>query len=239
MTSRGRSDGQRRAFSTAAAAPDAGGVALMLDGRPAKTPAGAILRVPAPALGAAIAAEWNAAGARLDFAATPLTRLAVAVIDRAFERAQWAEEILGFARTDLLCCRAEGPRALVALEEQVWSPYLDWAANALGARLLTAAGVIAIAQPDAAIAALSRRLDGLDDWRLLGARRAAVLSGSAILGLALEANAFGAEDIFAASRLEERYQAEKWGVDAEAQARERRIAADFMIAARWLSLLAD
>ena len=49
--------------------------------------------------------------------------------------------------------------------------------------------------------------------------------------------ACAADEIFAASRLDERFQAEKWGADAEALARERRIEADFAVAARYLVLL--
>jgi chaperone required for assembly of F1-ATPase len=77
----------------------------------------------------------------------------------------------------------------------------------------------------------------LDPWRLIGARRATELTGSAILGLAVEAGAFPAADVFSAARLDERFQGEKWGEDEEALARERRIEGEFLMIARWLELL--
>ena len=237
MTAGNAFSARRRAFRTAAAAPSAGGFALLLDDKPAKTRGGAPLTVPTQTLGAAIADEWRSAGEKIDFAKMPLTRLAATAIDRAHEAPQWAEETLAFARTDLLSYRAVEPAALVALQERAWSPFLAWAADAIGACLVVTSGVIAVAQPDAALAAISQRLAEFDTWRLLGVRRAAELSGSAALALALERRLFPADEIFAASRLDERFQAEKWGVDDEAAARERRIEMDFMAAARWLVLL--
>src|ERR1043165_4936645 len=55
--------------------------ALLLDGRRVKTPAGATLAAPTPALAEAIAAEWNAQGERIDPASMPLTKLANTIID--------------------------------------------------------------------------------------------------------------------------------------------------------------
>jgi chaperone required for assembly of F1-ATPase len=237
MTGGGDIPAPRRAFATATIASVDGGVALILQERRAKTPAGADFVLPGEALAAALAAEWNGARDRRDFSHAPLARLAATAIDRAAERGRWTEEILAFARTDLLCCRAAGPAALVALEERTWTPFLDWAEISLGARLAVGAGVCAAVQPDAALDAIRARLDSFDSWRMLGVRRAVELTGSAILGLALAANAFAADEIFAASRLEERFQREKWGADADAAARERRIEDDFRIAARFLSLL--
>jgi len=214
------------------------GFSILLDGKNAKTPARASLAAPSRALAEAIAEEWGGEGESVDFDAMRLTRLAATAIDLAgAQRDQWAEEIASYARSDLLCYRAETPAALVARQEKEWTPYLDWAKAHLGAQLKTTAGIVAVEQPADAIEAIRAKAVSFDDWRLIGAKQAAVLTGSAVLGLAAEAGAFAPEAIFAASRLDERFQVEQWGVDAEAAANEARLEAEFMATAAWLAFL--
>ena len=66
------------------AAPEGGGHRVLLDGRPMRTPAKAILVLPTPALAEAIAAEWGAVpeAAEINVAHLPLTRLAATGLDR-------------------------------------------------------------------------------------------------------------------------------------------------------------
>src|SRR5690349_12459331 len=55
--------------------------ALLLDGKPVRTPARRLLAAPDSRIAAALAAEWNAQGGEIDPATMPLTRLANAIID--------------------------------------------------------------------------------------------------------------------------------------------------------------
>jgi chaperone required for assembly of F1-ATPase len=55
--------------------------AVLLDGKPVRTPARRILAAPTPALARQLAAEWNAQVDVINPAQMPLTRLANAVID--------------------------------------------------------------------------------------------------------------------------------------------------------------
>ena len=61
----------------------------------------------------------------------PLTRLASTAQDRMPElRAAAIEEVVGYAGTDLLCYRAAAPLDLVARQQRVWQPLLDWVGRA-------------------------------------------------------------------------------------------------------------
>ncbi|MBB5518496.1 ATP12 family chaperone protein [Amphiplicatus metriothermophilus] len=212
---------------------------VLLDGRPAKAPGGRMLAPPARPVAEAVAAEWRAQGEAVDLASMPLTRLAIAALDlEAGDGAPWRAAIVDYARTDLLCYRAGEPAALVERQARVWTPYLDWAREALGARFAVTEGVVAVAQSAETLAAVERAVARLDPWRLAAARPATEIAGSAVLGLALAHRAFPAADIFVAARLDERFQAERWGADAEAAAREARLEADFMALARWFELSA-
>src|SRR5919112_6474528 len=57
------------------------GNALLLDGKPVRTPARRLLAAPDLRVGQALAAEWNAQGEAIDPATMPLTRLSNAIID--------------------------------------------------------------------------------------------------------------------------------------------------------------
>jgi chaperone required for assembly of F1-ATPase len=214
------------------------GARLLLDGKPAKTRSGNTLSAPTPALAAAIAEEWDTQGERIDLAAMPLTKHASTAIDLAeCDGAQWRGAILVYAVADLLCYRAEAPEALAQRQAQAWDPVLDWAREALGVGLVATRGVNHVGQPAIAVRAAERALKEADAHALVALRTAADATGSAVIALALWKQAFDAAQLFAASRVDEDFQSERWGVDAEAAARAESLRAEFMAAARYLDLL--
>ena len=121
-----------------------GGFRVLLDGKPMRTPAKAVLVVPTRALAEAIAAEWAAVPekAEINAAHLPLTRLAATGIDRVVSR---RDEVIAdtskYAGSDLLCYRAAGPDSLVGLQRERWDPLLAWTAERHGAHLVTAQGI--------------------------------------------------------------------------------------------------
>ena len=111
----------RRFYKRAEAGAHAGGFAVLLDGKVARTPRRKPLAVAKRALADALAAEWQGQGERLDPAAMPLTRIVNAALDRvAGEMAGVRADIVKFAGTDLICYRAEGPEPLVAAQGAAW-----------------------------------------------------------------------------------------------------------------------
>ncbi len=212
------------------------GLHILLDGKPVKTPRRAALALPKRALADAIAEEWRAQGEEIVPTKMPLTKLANTAIDRVvWCEAEIAAQVLAYAN-DLLCYRAEAPADLVARQTAQWDPLLDWAAEHTGARLTTAAGIIHIAQPKDAVAAYSDALARFDPYVLTALHAAATLCGSLVLALALAERRLEAEEAFALSQLDERYQAEKWGVDEEARKRSEAMAAELDAAVRFMRL---
>jgi chaperone required for assembly of F1-ATPase len=212
--------------------------AVLLDGRPAKTRAGNRLAPPGPLLLNAVVEEWNAQGAQIDFDAMPMTRFAMTVIDLGDrDAAAWRAVILSHLKSDLLCYRAAGPAMLVERQNAEWDPLLDWARQRRGVALASAAGVSFIEQPPEAIAAGERALARLSPARLLGVKTAAEIAGSAVIALALADGAFVPEALFEASRVDEMFQRDRWGEDAEAAAHETALRRDFLDAARFLGLV--
>lgn len=230
----------KRFYAAVAVGEAADGHAVLLDGKPVRTPARHRLILPVASLAAAIAAEWDAQAETIDTDSMRLTRLATTVVDLMPARRQDAiDEAAGFAGTDLLCYRAESPASLAARQEAAWQPWLDWAERQYDARLLPAGGIMPVAQPEAALRALQAAVARLDDWRLVGLHAATVLLGSLVLGLALERGAADAATLFEVALLDELFELSQWGPDPEQARRHARLRADLDAAERFLVLLGD
>jgi chaperone required for assembly of F1-ATPase len=225
-------------------ADDSDGFTVLLDGRPMHLPDGTKLRVRPRLLAEAIAAEWQSAGGAKDgemsFADTPLTRLAGTAQQRvAPDPAITVDAIARYAENDLLCYRAATPEALVQRQAQAWQPWLDWVALAHDAPLRVTTGVTHIRQHRDSVAALRRAVAALNVETLAALGIAVPALGSVVLGLALAASELDAPTAHALGALEELFQAEQWGEDAEAVARREAIAADIALAARFIALAKD
>lgn len=233
----------KRFYKTASAGPapessGAGGFTVLLDGRPLRTPAKALLVLPAEALAAAIAAEWQGQEGEVDPQAMPLNALACTAIDVVRpQRGQIVEDLVGFGGHDLLCYWTDETGELLRRQQQHWQPLLDWAAADLDAPLKKTCGVISQAQSDASLAALRRAIEAHDDLALTGLAAAAKAAGSVILGLALARRRLDAAEAFRLSQLDELYQAERWGEDAEAAARREALRRELESARRFLDLI--
>jgi len=176
----------KRFYKDAAAQDGGQGFSILLDGRAVKTPGARLLCVPSSRLAEAIAEEWRSQGEQVLPSTMPMTQLASTALDRVGpERPHITQQLMNYAGTDLLCYRAEIPADLVARQTATWQPLLDWAAQALDAPLLTTTGLTAVTQPRDSLAALQRRIDAYDDWRLTALQSATAAMGSLIIGLAL------------------------------------------------------
>ncbi len=228
----------KRFYREAAAAPGDGGVAILLDGRPVKTPARHPFIVPTETLGAAIAAEWNGQREEVDPRAMPLTGLANAAIDRvAPDPAAFARGLAAYGESDLLCYRSEGPPTLVQRQEERWDRLLAWARRRYDVDFETVCGVMHKAQPSETIDRLANAVAACDPFRLAALSPLVTISGSLVVALALAEGEIGPDEAWAAATLDEAWQAEQWGADplaAQALATRRR---DFDAAYRFLTLL--
>jgi chaperone required for assembly of F1-ATPase len=228
----------KRFYREVAAAPAEGGVAILLDGRPVKTPARRPLVVPTEELAEAVAAEWNEQGDKVDPRAMPLTGLANAAIDRvAPDPAAFAAGLAAYGETDLLCYRSQGPEVLARRQEETWGRLLAWACRRYNVDFETVCGVIHRPQPTETVERLARAVGAHDAFRLAALSPLVTISGSLVIALALAEGEVGLEEAWAAATLDEAWQAEQWGEDAlavQAQAARWR---DFEAAYRFLTLL--
>jgi len=233
-------DRPRRVYRAAGIAARDGGFAILLDGKEVRTPAKATLAVPSYALAEAIAAEWQAQGERVDPDSMPLTRIASIAIDLVAPRRESViAEIAKYAGTDLVCYRAEHPHELVARQSGAWQPLVEWTRERYGAELAVTAGIVPCAQPDAAIRALTDAVAAHDSMRLAALHLATASCGSIVLALALAEGRLDAESAFAAAELDQTFEIEQWGEDAEQTRQRAGVSEEIAAAARFLALLAE
>ena len=91
--------------------------------------------------------------------------------------------------------------------------------------------------PRRSLKALRAAVDRLDDWRLIGLHAAATLLGSLVLALAMERRAITAERGVRRGALDELFEIEQWGEDAEQTRRHARLRLDLAAAERFLAPL--
>jgi chaperone required for assembly of F1-ATPase len=230
---------RKRFYEKAEIGESAGGFAILLDGKPVKTPARRALAAPLRALSTAMAAEWNAQGEIIDPARMPLTRLANSIIDGVADKpAAVADDIVKYLASDLVFYRAGGPAELIERELLHWDPVLAWAREKLGARFVLAEGVVFIAQPQSALAAARAALPE-NPWELGALHAITTLTGSALLALALAHGALSAGDAWAAAHVGEDWNMDFWGRDDVALQRRALRFAELTAAATVLELLRD
>lgn len=214
------------------------GWAVELDGRPVRTPARAPLVVPTVQLAKAIGDEWSAVDGEIDPRAMPLTGLANAAIDRVAPDPQaFASGLAGYAEADLACYRAERPRALVDMQAASWDALLAWGRRRYDVDFCTTAGVVHVDQPQATVERLSHAVASIDAFRLASLSPLVTIGGSLVAALAVLEGAMTAEQAWDAVSVDERWQLEQWGADAEAETALANRRSDFLAAARFLELL--
>ncbi len=214
------------------------GHAIMLDGRPVRTPGRLALALPFAALAEAVADEWRAVEGDIDPRAMPLTGLANVAVERiAADPLPFAANLAAYAESDLLCYRAETPEPLVARQAAAWDPLLDWARQRYDVHIDVTNGIIHRAQPALTLIRLRDAVAARGPFELAGLSPVVTITGSIIAGLALIEGAATPDAIWAAAQIDEAWQAEQWGEDDWAVATRQAHRADFDAGAKFLKLL--
>lgn len=228
----------KRFYKDASVGPSGDGYQLLLDGRPVKTPARAALAVPKLELAEAIAAEWRAQGEAIEPSSMPLSGLANAAIDRVMpDPPTFAAGLAQFGESDLLCYRAVAPERLLARQGEHWDPLLAWARRRYDVELKVVSGIIHQPQPAPTIERVAKAVRSRGVFELAGLSPLVTVSGSLVVALALAERAIGLDEAWAAATLDEQWQIERWGADAEAVAALASRRRDFEAGARFLALV--
>jgi chaperone required for assembly of F1-ATPase len=216
-----------------------GGHAILLDGRPARTPGRKPLALTTATAAELLAQEWRAQTDVIDPARMHATRIANTGIDSVGARLSEVQaDVAAYAASDLVCYRAGEPEGLVARQNAAWNPVIDWAADSLGVRLILAEGVVHQSQDERGLAAIAARVGAeTHPVRLAALHVLTTMSGSALIALMTAAGDVTAEEAWSAAMVDEDWNADLWGRDIEAEARHTRRKEEFLSAAALLRAL--
>jgi chaperone required for assembly of F1-ATPase len=211
----------KRFYKNVSIRRDHGIFQLLLDGRPAKTPARKPLALSSESLARSMAKEWDMQESVIDPARMPLTRLVNVAIDHVAQaREAVVEETAKYAETDLLVYRAIDPQNLVELQAETWDSLIAKASKRYSADFRLAQGIVYVDQPLSTVKSLSEAVAMTSDPLKLSALNViTTLTGSLILGLLLRDQVITAEQVWSAAHLDEDFQIAIWGQDEEAAAR--------------------
>lgn len=192
---------------------------VLLDGRPIRTAGGRAQIVPSEALARKLADEWSAQGEEIDPARFVTRDLVDFAIDAVAPRtAEVIEELLPYADTDTLCYRADPDEALYKRQLAVWEPIVTATEARLGVSFARVSGIMHKAHPPATQEVLRRELARHDAFTLAGLKMLSSLAASLIVALNAIEDEADARALWQAANLEEDWQVEMWGEDAEAAA---------------------
>lgn len=187
---------------------DEGGVALLLDGKPVKTPEGHLLLSPTEALANLLLREWAAQGETIEPATMPVTQLLVTLLDHIEgRRAEFHERLMDYLDTDLVCYRAEGPPQLAAAQRLLWDPLLHWFEIRFGVSLSTTTGLIPLRQEERAHALVNDYILDLPIPVFMILQTVTSETGSLLAALAFVEKVIDSETAFALTQIEEDYKA--------------------------------
>lgn len=214
-----------------------GGWRVLLDGRGLKTAGGQPQVLPTETLAEALAEEWAGQGEEIDSAVFPLRELADYAIDiAALDRDAVVRTLLAYAGTDTLCYRAEPDEPLHARQQEVWEPLLHAAEQRWDIHFERIDGIMHRPQPAATLARMEAVLNAESDFSLAALNTLTSLASSLVIGLAALSPDASADLLWDAANLEEDWQVELWGKDAEAADRRALRLATFAAAMRFASL---
>lgn len=193
------------------------GFVVLLDGHLLRTPAKAPLALPSHALAELVAGEWRAQAGEIRPETMPATRSANVAVDKLRARkGEVAALVAAYGETDLLCYRASTPPALRARQNAAWDPLLTWAAGRYGLEWRVVEGVMPATQPATTLAALRAEVARFSAFELAALHDLVAMTGSLVIGLAAADEVGEIDALWRASCIDEHWQEEQWGSDAEA-----------------------
>ena len=114
---------------------------------------------------------------------------------------------------------------------------MDWARRRYDIHFTIVTGIMHAAQPTLTITRLSDAVVTRDAFALAGLSPLVTTTGSLVAALALAESAFPPDPLWQASQVDEAWQAERWGVDAEAERATAIRKADFDAGVAFLAAL--
>ncbi len=226
----------KKFYKTASVVEEDNAFHLVLDGKRAKTPAKNSLSLSNRTAALLLADEWHGQVDVIDPANMHVTRMVNAGIDHVSKVISDVQsEVSKYAATELLCYRAANPEKLVARQNKVWNPILNWVDEKFGAKFYLSEGVMFVRQRSETLGILDSEVRRFDNPVALSALYTLVtIGGSLCVALAVAHRHLDAFEAYRICEVEADFTSEIYGIDEEAQFRYERRQEEFIAAAKLL-----
>jgi chaperone required for assembly of F1-ATPase len=182
----------------------ADGFAVLLDGKPVRTPLKRQLVCPTEALAQAIMAEWVAQVETIKPETMPLTQFMITFLDGVQDRREAIHaELLNYLDTDLVCYRAADPPQYAQAQKQAWDPIIGWFEVNFGVKLETTTEISPLKQNAVVHQSVETYVRNLNDYEFSMLQIVTYETGSLIIGIAFLEGAVTPEAAFKAAQVEE------------------------------------
>lgn len=196
--------------------PDAKSYVIVFDERfSLKTPAKKPFLVPSKLLAHGIAAEWMwQKRNKVDPETMPLTSLAATAIDEPQSGEMIASSLCSFLPTDPVLCREDDPSKvdLSVHQASIFDPYIIFVNDVLGTRLAPSTSIVGAPISARDTGLLKEYILALNPWERSAFTELSSACKSVCMAIAGVHGEFTADDLVHASRLEEDYQIQHWGL---------------------------
>lgn len=203
----------KKFYKNASIVQNQGWFEVNLDQRKLRTPTGNLFQVPSEPLALAIATEWNSQKETIKRQAMHLTTLSNTVLDNPMQRSRGdiVRGVLHFLETDTILYRSTEPQEFLELQKQEWDPVLKWFRSSYQVELDSTTSLMPPEIPEKTEEVITRRVNSLNDWALVGFQYGVENLKSIILMLAITDKRLTVEKAVQLARLETLYQTKIWG----------------------------
>jgi ATP synthase F1 complex assembly factor 2 len=150
------------------------GFVITLDGRKLKTPDGHIVIIPhnKKTLALLVAAEWEAQEKVLKSYSLPLTSIVVRALDSFPEksiRTGVIDNLIRYFKTDTICYMQDEPSSMVDMQNEYWTPLIEWAESKFHLSITTSSNsIMGVNQSQESLDKFRSLLETYDDLTLAG-----------------------------------------------------------------------
>lgn len=187
---------------------------VMIDGRVLRTPARQSMALPNRALAMAVAAEWEWQTGRKVLPFTmPLTTIATTAVDQMpLIRERTVREMLDHFTTDTACCRHGGDRKLQMKQAELLDPIIKIIEDHIQKPIKISHDLMDHGQDASTMDAVRKMLQNLSNWELAALDMLTHATKSLVIALAVHLGKVSPSQALRASRVEEDFQMEDWGL---------------------------
>jgi ATP synthase F1 complex assembly factor 2 len=189
--------------------------AILLDGRTFRTPKKRVLELPTKPLALAVAGEWFNQLTHIEPSSMPLTTLATSATDlkKDIPLSQDLDYLLSYMQTDSCCYRSPFPENLAKLQQEAYTPLLDYMDKQYGVRLLTTYGLGHLSHPQESFTRMRDLLSSMSHFERTAMEVAVTSAKSFVVGMSVMDGHLSPEAATEIARVEEKFQGEHWGED--------------------------